>query len=264
LPALNDLSLLIEAAHRSGEIATSFSGKTAQRWDKPDEAGPVTEADLAVNAMLHQTLTKARPDYGWLSEESDDGPQRLGQRDLFIIDPIDGTRSFIEGSDTWSHSLAISRNGKITAAVVFLPMLDRLYAAATGRGATLNGQPIAVSDIATLSEATVLATKPVMEMQHWAKGDPGFKRAHRPSLAYRLGLVGQGRFDGMVTLRKSWEWDIAAGALIVTEAGGQCTDRTGQPLRFNNPDPRLNGVVAGGGAVHAALLSGLAQTQATP
>ena len=68
----------------------------------------------------------------------------------------------------------------------------------------------------------------------------------------------------MVTLRKSWEWDIAAGALIVTEARGQCTDRTGQPLRFNNPDPRLNGVVAGGDAVHAALLSGLAQTQATP
>ncbi|MFT6443910.1 myo-inositol-1(or 4)-monophosphatase [Sulfitobacter pontiacus] len=264
MPALDDLSLLIEAARRSGEIATSFTGKTAQRWDKPDDAGPVTEADLAVNAMLHQTLTAARPDYGWLSEESDDGTRRLGQRDLFIVDPIDGTRSFIEGSDTWSHSLAIARDGRITAAVVFLPMLDRLYAAAAGAGATLNGQSISVSDIATLPEATVLATKPVMEMQHWTKGDPGFKRAHRPSLAYRLGLVGQGRFDGMVTLRKSWEWDIAAGALIVTEAGGQCTDRTGQPLRFNNPDPRLNGVVAGGDAVHGALLSGLAQTQATP
>ena len=100
MPALDDLSLLIEAARRSGEIATSFTGKTAQRWDKPDDAGPVTEADLAVNAMLHQTLTAARPDYGWLSEESDDGTRRLGQRDLFIVDPIDGTRSFIEGSDT--------------------------------------------------------------------------------------------------------------------------------------------------------------------
>jgi myo-inositol-1(or 4)-monophosphatase len=99
-----------------------------------------------------------------------------------------------------------------------------------------------------------------MAKQHWIAGDPGFKRAHRPSLAYRLGLVGQGRFDGMVTLRKSWEWDIAAGALIVTEAGGYCTDKTGASLRFNNPDPRLNGVLAAGTSIHADLLSSLAHT----
>jgi len=257
LPA-HDLTLLIDCARKAGEIATSFSGKTAKRWDKPDDAGPVTEADLAVNAMLHDTLMSARPDYGWLSEESDDGPERLGRSHVFIIDPIDGTRSFIEGSDTWSHSLAIARDGRITAAVVFLPMLDRLYAASLNGGATLNNRKIMASGVQTLSEATVLATKPVMDAHHWKAGDPVFKRAHRPSLAYRLGLVGQGRYDAMVTLRKSWEWDIAAGALIVAEAGGLCTDRKGAPLLFNNADPRLDGVLAGGASIHADLLSSLA------
>ncbi|MBQ0806041.1 MULTISPECIES: 3'(2'),5'-bisphosphate nucleotidase CysQ [unclassified Sulfitobacter] len=255
---VRDLDLLIDCARKAGQIATSYTGQTAKRWDKPGDAGPVTEADLAVNAMLHETLTTARPDYGWLSEESEDGDRRLDQSHVFIIDPIDGTRSFIEGSDTWSHSLAIAQGGKITAAVVFLPMLDRLYAASLGGGATLNDLKIAASTTQGLSNATVLATKPVMAEHHWIAGDPGFKRAHRPSLAYRLGLVGQGRFDGMVTLRKSWEWDIAAGALIVTEAGGYCTDKTGAALRFNNPDPRLNGVLAASASIHADLLSSLA------
>lgn len=254
----HDLNLLIDCAHAAGTVALGYTGPSAKRWDKPGDAGPVTEADLAVNTLLHQRLVDARPDYGWLSEESDDSAMRLNKSSVFIIDPIDGTRSFIEGSDTWSHSLAIAHDGKITAAVVFLPMLDRLFAASLGGGATLNGERITASEISDLNGATVLATKPVMASANWKPGAPEFRRAHRPSLAYRLGLVGQGRFDGMVTLRKSWEWDIAAGALIVTEAGGKCTDRTGANLRFNNPEPRLNGVIAAGSGLHSALLGNLA------
>ncbi|MGJ8617625.1 MAG: 3'(2'),5'-bisphosphate nucleotidase CysQ [Sulfitobacter sp.] len=254
-----DLSLLIDAALMAGRVATSFVGDTAQRWDKPDGAGPVTEADLAVNDLLHSVLRLARPDYGWLSEETEDNESRLTNEYVFIIDPIDGTRSFVEGSSTWAHSLAISRNGVITAAVVYLPMRDKLYAAGLGDGATLNGKTIAVSDLSDLSEATVLAARPAMIADHWAaKTTPTFKRSHRPSLAYRLALVAQGRFDAMITLRQSWEWDIAAGALIVSEAGGKCTDRAGTKLRFNNPDPRLNGVVTGGTSVHTALIDALA------
>jgi len=254
-----DLSLLIDAALMAGRVATSFVGSTAQRWDKPDGAGPVTEADLAVNDLLHSVLRLARPDYGWLSEETEDNDARLSDEYVFIIDPIDGTRSFVEGSSTWAHSLAIARNGIVAAAVVYLPMRDKLYAAGLGEGATLNGKPIAVSELSDLADATILATKPTLIADHWtAKDVPTFKRSHRPSLAYRLALVAQGRFDAMITLRRTWEWDIAAGALIVSEAGGKCTDRAGATLLFNNPDPRLNGVVTGGASVHTALIDALA------
>ena len=254
-----DLSLLIDAARMAGRVATSFVGRSAQRWDKPGGAGPVTEADLAVNDLLRSVLSLARPEYGWLSEETEDNDKRLSKEYVFIIDPIDGTRSFVEGSNTWAHSLAIARNGIVTAAVVYLPMREKLYAAGLGIGATLNAKPIAASQISELSGATVLAARPAMIADHWiSKTEPIFKRSYRPSLAYRLALVADGRFDAMITLRRSWEWDIAAGALIVSEAGGACSDQQGTALLFNNRDPRLNGVVAGGSNVHTALIDALA------
>lgn len=256
---MHDLALLIDAARMAGRVATSFAGVTAKRWDKPDGAGPVTEADLAVNDMLQSTLRQARPDYGWLSEETEDGTDRLTADRVFIVDPIDGTRSFVEGSSTWAHSIAIAERGLVTAAVVFLPMRGKLYAAARGQGATLNGVPIRASGACDVADMTVLAAKPAMLAQHWHQGTaPTFKRSYRPSLAYRLALAAQGRFDGMVTIRPTWEWDIAAGTLIVTESGGGASDRTGAPLLFNNPDPRFDGIVAGSACGHALLVSALA------
>lgn len=258
MPA-HDLPLLVDAAREAGRVASRFSGPTAQRWDKADGAGPVTEADLAVNAVLLSTLCRARPDYGWLSEETEDNRDRLDRDRVFIVDPIDGTRSFVEGSSTWAHSIAVAEQGVITAAVVYLPMRDKLYAAALGQGATLNGKPIRTSDTVSLQQSTVLAAKPTFIADHWkAKATPTFRRSYRPSLAYRLALVAEGRFEAMITLHRSWEWDIAAGALITTEAGGCIQDRTGALLRFNNADPRLNGVVAGGEPVCSALIDALA------
>ena len=253
-----DLTLLIEAARAAGEIACGYSGPEARRWDKPEGAGPVTEADLAVNDMLEQRLRGARPDYGWLSEETEDNTDRLGHDRVFIVDPIDGTRSFVEGESTWAHALAVVEHGVVTAAVIYLPMRDLLYSAARGAGARLNGEPIRAGETRDLAEAKILATRPNLDPRHWRGGFPGFKSAYRPSLAYRMALVAQGRYDGMLTLRPSWEWDIAAGDLILHEAGARCTDRTGAPLRFNNPRPQLNGVIAGGGAIHARLTAALA------
>ena len=256
---MHDLPLLIDAARMAGRVATSFTGKTAQRWDKPGDAGPVTEADLAVDALLNTTLRQARPDYGWLSEETEDDETRLGKERVFIVDPIDGTRSFVEGSSTWAHSLAVAERGIVTAAVVYLPLRDKLYAAALGQGATLNGVPIRTSGECDVADMTVLAARPAMVAEHWASGiAPTFKRSYRPSLAYRLALVAEGRFDGMLTLRPTWEWDIAAGSLIVTEAGGGASERSGAAQRYNNPDPRLNGIVAGSACGHEVLTRTLA------
>ncbi|NNE53687.1 MAG: 3'(2'),5'-bisphosphate nucleotidase CysQ [Sulfitobacter sp.] len=258
MPA-RDLPLLIDAARMAGRVATSFTGKSARRWDKPGDAGPVTEADIAVNEMLHSTLQRARPDYGWLSEETEDGAERLGRGRVFIVDPIDGTRSFVEGSSTWAHSIAVAEAGVVTAAAIYLPLRDKLYTAALGEGAQLNGVPIRTSEEAALERTTVLAARPAMVSHLWkARREPTFKRSYRPSLAYRMALVAEGRFDAMLTLRRTWEWDIAAGALIVAEAGGHVSDQLGRPLLFNNADPRLEGIVAGGRPVQSAIIEALA------
>ncbi|MEL7131571.1 MAG: 3'(2'),5'-bisphosphate nucleotidase CysQ [Pseudomonadota bacterium] len=257
-----DLPLLMDAARLAGRVATSFVGPTAARWDKPDDAGPVTEADLAVNDALASSLRLARPNYGWLSEETEDDPARLVAETVFIIDPIDGTRSFVEGGRTWAISIAVAHHRRITAAVIYLPRRSKLYAAAAGSGATLNGKPLAATQAEMAPSSTVLAARPAFYDKHWRSGAPTLDRHYRPSLAYRLSLVGEGRFDGMLTLRPSWEWDIAAGALIVSEAGGAITDRTGAPLRFNNPHPTLNGVVAAGPPLHSALVRKLGPVQA--
>ncbi len=250
----NDLALLIDAVRSSGEIARGFTGADAQRWDKPGGAGPVTEADLAVNAHLLDVLRTARPDYGWLSEETEDNADRQNAEMVFIVDPIDGTRSFIEGSNTWAHSIAVARDGVVVAGAVYLPMRDMLYAAELGGGATLNDQALCASSAEDLDSAVVLSAKPNMQPEFWQGTVPECGRAYRPSLAYRMALVGQGRFDGMITFRPTWEWDIAAGALIASEAGATVTDRTGAPLRFNAPDPRTHGIITAAPKVHAALL----------
>jgi myo-inositol-1(or 4)-monophosphatase len=155
--------------------------------------------------------------------------------------------------------LAVAEAGEVTAAVVYLPMRDMLYAASRSGGATLNGTPIRTSEVGDLAEATVLAARPALVAERWHGGAPPvFKRSYRPSLAYRMALVADASFDAMITLRRTWEWDIAAGTLIVAEAGGTCTTATGAPLRFNNPDPRVDGIVAGGPMVQRALIDALA------
>jgi len=143
--------------------------------------------------------------------------------------------------------------------VIYLPLRDKLYAAAKGQGASLNGAPITVSARDRLPGAHFMAAKPNLDAKNWKGGRvPDVRRSHRPSLAYRLSLVAEGRYDAMLTLRRSWEWDIAAGDLILREAGAVTSDRTGQPLRFNNTEPLLNGVVAANPALHRDILKALA------
>lgn len=255
----DDLKLLIDAAEAAGKIASGFFHGAAERWDKPGGQGPVTEADLAVDRMLRNELTDARPDYGWLSEETEDSPARLDAEQVFIVDPIDGTRSFIEGSTTW-HILWPSPGTGLSRLPWSIYERGKLYAAARGQGATLNGAALSVSPKTRIEGATVLAAKPNLDPSFWRNRDvPPIERVFRSSLAYRLSLVGEGRFDAMMTLRPTWEWDVAAGALIVEEAGGAVTDQVKGSARFNNPHPQLRGMVAGTPPVQDALVSRLAE-----
>ncbi len=254
---VHDLDLLIDAASHAGDIAKTFWCQDPETWDKGGTAGPVTEADLAIDKMLAAELGSNRPDYGWLSEETEDSTARQDHEHVFIVDPIDGTRAFINGSPTFSHSLAIARDGQVTAAVVYLPMLDRMYAATIDGSATLNGDPITATDTADLDGATALASKPNMLPDFWHADPPPVERHFRSSLAYRLCLVAQGRFDLMLTLRDTWEWDVAAGSLIAQQAGATVTTMHGGPIAFNNPRPMLAGMVAGNADLHGQIIAAL-------
>ena len=255
MPA-RDLALLTDAARKAGEIALRFWRQAPKAWEKPGQ-GPVTEADLAVNAALRDMLRSARPDYGWLSEEDPDSETRLETEFQFILDPIDGTRSFIAGEDVFAISLAVVQNGTARAGVVYLPALDRLYTATDHGPALKDGQPIMASKQQGIEGARLLTTAQALQPQHWPGGVPDLKRSFRASLAYRLCLVAEGRHDGMLTLRDAWEWDIAAGSLIAARAGAAVTDRTGQTLRFNQPNPLAPGVLVAAPGLHAALLQRL-------
>jgi myo-inositol-1(or 4)-monophosphatase len=262
LPA-PDRDLLIGAAEEAGRIARRFWRKKPETWAKPGEAGPVTEADLAIDAMLKAELCAARPDYGWLSEETPDDPVRLAHDRCFIIDPIDGTRAFIEGDTSFAHALAVAECGRVIAGVVYLPEKDALYAATVDGAATLNGRAISATSPARTEGATVLTSSATMAPQNW-KGavPPPVQRVFRASFAWRLCLVAEGRFDAALTLRPSWEWDIAAGDLIARRAGATVSDRTGAALVFNRPDPRADGVIAAGPRLWQHLRSHLAETGA--
>lgn len=252
MPA-RDLDLLVAAAEAAGRIAMRYWKRGPQVFDKGAE-GPVTEADLAVNRMLEADLCAARPGYGWLSEESADGPARLDCERVFIVDPIDGTRAFIAGETAFAIALAVAEAGRVTAGVIHMPALGHTWAAMAGGPATRDGQPIRVSRRPGIADARLLARKTALAPEHWPGGVPELHRGFRASLAYRMALVAEGAEDGMLTVGPTWEWDVAAGALIAERAGATVTDLAGRALRFNAPHPRVAGVLAAAPGLHAELL----------
>lgn len=250
-----DRDLLEQAALAGGEIALKHYQKDVKVYEKSPELGPVTAADLEINQMLNDRLRPARPGYGWLSEEDEDGTERLGKDRVFIIDPIDGTRAFIEGAPGFSVAIAVAERGRVTAAAVYLPAREEMYIAALGHGARKNGAPMAVSAPNDIQDATVLTSRWQMDPQHWPGGVPPLERHFRSSLAWRTCLVAEGRFDAMLTFRDAFEWDIAAGALIAEEAGGCVTTGMGAPLIFNSPEAKQPGVIVAAPGLHGRIMS---------
>jgi myo-inositol-1(or 4)-monophosphatase len=256
LPAADnggDLDLLTHAVREGGAIAKAAFGSKPKTWEK-SKGNPVTETDLAVNVRLRELLQAGRPDYGWLSEESADEPERLTRQRVFVIDPIDGTLAFIKDKPEFTICAAVVDGGRPVVAAIFNPITDQLFAAALGRGARLNGDRISVSAAAVLEGSRMLVAKDVIGHPAWPTPWPVLTAASRASIAYRMALVARGEFDSMMSLSSKYEWDIAAGDLIVREAGGRVTSHTGADLVYNQPAPRLRSVICAGPAMHEAIL----------
>jgi myo-inositol-1(or 4)-monophosphatase len=207
--------------------------------------GPVTEADLAVDEALRRELP--RPDEGWLSEETPDHRARLDRQRVWIVDPIDGTREFMDGIPEWNISIGLAEDGVAVAGGVYNPSTDEMFLGALETGVTLNGHPVTVSPRHSLEGAVVLVGRWALEgrsARRW-QGHPFQPRAVG-AIAYALALVAAGTAEAIWSRPPKVEWDIAAGTALITAAGGHITAWDGSPCRFNRWPPITDGLVATG------------------
>jgi myo-inositol-1(or 4)-monophosphatase len=254
LPEPDDLALLEAAVRAAGEIALGFYGGDYKRWSK-EGGSPVTEADLAVNTYLHDTLMAARPGYGWLSEESADDPGRLTKACVFVVDPIDGTIAFLKNRPHFTVCAGIVVNGRPVCGAIYNPASDELYSARAGSGAYRNGAAIHVGARAALEGCAMLGDKTQL-------GAPPFPSMHlqnRNSVAWRVMLVADGSADASVSLTAKRDWDLAAADIILSEAGGRLTDTTGALLVYNRASTLQPSLAAANPALHAEIVALLRQ-----
>ena len=245
-----DLALIGEAAREAGEIAMRYFRSDPEVWMKSGSS-PVSEADIAVDNFLRQTLSAARPDYGWLSEETADTPERLSARRTFVVDPIDGTRAFIDGRDIWCVSIAVVENGLPLAGVLECPVRKEFYQAGSDSPALLNGAPIAVA-VKNSSPLRIAGPKPMLQAAaSFLRAGPDIP--YIPSLAYRIAMVANGALDATFVRPHSHDWDLAAADLILRRAGGSLIERDGTLPVYAGPDPRHGALAAGSGKLLATM-----------
>lgn len=217
---------------------------------------PVTEADRAVDDVLRENLLRA--DEGWLSEESADDSSRLDKTRVWIVDPLDGTREFVLGLPEFCVSIGFVEKGEPVAGGIYNPATQETILGSIDSGVLYNGKPAHPSQRETLQGALILASRSEVKRGEWQQFQGGdFEIRAMGSVAYKLALVAAGRADVTFTLTPKNEWDVAAGAALVASAGGFVATLDNAPLRCNNRNPLLSGLMAGGPLLREPLLSAL-------
>jgi myo-inositol-1(or 4)-monophosphatase len=226
----SDLSLIRQAAMDAGDLAMGYFGKDPQVWYKNGNS-PVCEADLEVNRFLDGVLRKARPDYGWLSEETADDGTRLGEKPVFVVDPIDGTKAFLRGDDIWCVSIAVVCQGVPVAGVLACPARNEFFEAQHDGVALKNGKAIHVAT--DLAGGGIAAPKSLFQRLAESRFAAMTHVTNVPSLAYRLAMVSDGRLSATLVRPNANDWDLAAADLILQRAGGGLVDIDGRTLAYN-------------------------------
>lgn len=249
------LTIAVKAARRAGSIITRASQDIgALNVRSKDHNDFVSEVDQAAEQAIKDTLIEAYPDHGFIGEEF--GSDRNDAENVWIIDPLDGTTNFLHGFPQYSISIALMTNGQLTQAVVYDPNRNDLFTATKGRGAFLNDRRIRVSNRSKLQDAIIGTGFPYRDFSHldtycdmfkdMIKSTAGLRRPG--SAALDLAYVAAGQFDGFWEIGLS-QWDIAAGALLVQEAGGIVGDFEGNETWLNTGN-----IVAGNPKVLAQML----------
>lgn len=245
-----DLDLLRDAARDAGSIALGYFRNKQEVWMK-EGLSPVSEADFAVDKFLRETLLSARPDYGWLSEETVDSPDRLGARRTFVVDPIDGTRGFLEGLDYWCVSIAVVEAGQPRCGVLECPARGETFWAQAGGGAWRNGKPIETRPLG--DRVRISGPRPMIDglPAEWLTAvDRGM---HIPSLAYRVAMIANSDLDATFVKPNAHDWDLAAADLILHEAGGRLINAAGGRPAYAGPTVIHGALAAGSGRLIEAM-----------
>ena len=242
-----DLTLLLDTLREAGALALSMQKAGFQHRKKKDGTF-VTDVDEAVDKLLLQRIAKARPEDGWLSEESPDTPARLPKSRLWIADPIDGTRGFLEANAPWCIGMALALDGEVVLSATYEPADDVMCHAVRGGGSFVNG-----TRLFTTSMQNVIAPRRFRDDLR-AKGFTPEADSPIP-LLLRMASIARGHHGGAISIGNKYDWDIAGGHLILTEAGGVISDLTGKGLIYNRPEPWQRGLIAAANpAIHAALV----------
>jgi myo-inositol-1(or 4)-monophosphatase len=215
---------------------------------------PVTEADRALDAVLRKELL--REGEGWLSEESVDDPIRLQRSHVWVVDPLDGTREFVQGIPEFCVSIGFVEDGRPVAGGIFNPATNEVFLGSVESGVTYNGKPAQPSQRQSLEGALVLASRSEVKRGEWkAFENSGCKIRPMGSVAYKLALVSAGLADATFTLTPKNEWDVVAGAALVQAAGGFVSTLEKTSLIANRRDPLLSGLIASGPFLRETLLT---------
>lgn len=234
--------ILDAAVHEAGREVVRIS-KEGYETSLKDNNDPLTTADLAANNILLSAIRSTFPEDGILSEESVDNGSRLACKRVWIVDPIDGTREFVRGLPEYTISAALVVEGVPTLGAVYNPMTDEYFLAERGKGTQLNGKPVRVRNIST-AQPLVLCSRTEWQKGYLARYDGIVQVRPMGSIAYKLALVSAGVADATFSTGPKHDWDIAAGVLLVQEAGGTVTDKHGQKVLFNRETTVVDGIIA--------------------
>jgi myo-inositol-1(or 4)-monophosphatase len=235
----------------------------SENWEKGKD-NPLTEADLAVDRLLHRELLGACPDFGWLSEETLDDASRLGRDWVWVVDPIDGTKEFLQKVPHWTISVGLVHEGRPVLGVVFNPVEDLLVAGAKGHGVTVNGAPAAMSTKSVLQGAHLVGSRSEQKRGEFDSVKDLYRFEAVGSIAYKMALLAIGRCDMYYTLSPKHEWDICAGHFLVEEAGGRVCQKDGTEILYNRPQAKYRSVVAANPVLHSLLLERLRDESLSP
>lgn len=235
-------SVLLQAVQAAGTAILNLQ-KTGFSIQQKGRHDILTEADLLANQILQTQLLNAFPDDGWLSEETADNLDRLKHTRVWVVDPIDGTREYVQGIPEYAISVALVENGTPIVAAVFNPVTNELFHAVKNQGAWLHDQRLACLSRPS-EKLLLLASRSEYKRGEWDRFQHHHHVQQVGSIAYKLALIAAGKAHATFSLGPKSEWDIAAGVLLIMEAGGIVLDKKQQEFLFNQKNVLVDGIVA--------------------